>query len=245
MALLRIEYTKTGLLRYLGHLDMVRLFERGLRRGKVPLLFSQGFNPHPKIAFAAPLSVGYSSEAELVEIEVEEGWDDHQLKSVFQTCFPAEVAYCRHRLVVKSKSLMSLMRLSDYQLTWSVPEAFCQSAIEAIEGLHGLTSLTALKKSKGKKDKEIELKPMVHQLKLLEKGISTVRKTVTGEAVKEVAGCELRLFATLDAGSESNLKPDLLMAAIASNIGLEGEAPLRVHRTALYGEGGKALFEME
>jgi radical SAM-linked protein len=245
MALLRIEYTKTGLLRYLGHLDMVRLFERGLRRGKVPLLFSQGFNPHPKIAFAAPLSVGYSSEAELVEIEVEEGWDDQQLQTVFKTCFPAEVAYRRHRLVKQSKSLMSLMRVSDYQLTWSVPENSCQSAVEAIEGLSGLTSLTAVKKSKGKKDKEIELKPMVHQLKLIEKGNMTVRKSVSSAASVEVSVCELRLFATLDAGSESNLKPDLLMTAIASIIGIEGEATLRVHRTALYGEGGKALFEME
>lgn len=245
MTLLRIEYTKTGLLRYLGHLDMVRLFERGLRRGQVPLLFSQGFNPHPKIAFAAPLSVGYSSEAELVEIEVEEGWDDQRLNTVFRECFPAEVAYRRHRKVMHSKSLMSMMRQSDYLLTWSVPEDICQRAVEAIESLPDLASLTAIKKSKGKKDKEVDLKPMVHQLKLLEKGLPTVIRRVSSVGAVDAVMCDLHLFAKLDAGSESNLKPDLLMGAVAGIIGLDGEVPLKVHRTALYGEGGKALFEME
>ncbi|SCZ77203.1 TIGR03936 family radical SAM-associated protein [Acidaminobacter hydrogenoformans] len=248
MTLLRIEYTKTGLLRYLGHLDMVRLFERGFRRGQVPLLFSQGFNPHPKIAFAAPLSVGYSSEAELVEIEVEAGWEDQQLSRIFSECFPSEIAYRRHRILGSSKSLMSMMRSSDYQLVWSLPKAFCEDAVKVVEGFEALSSLTAVKKSKGKKDKEVALKPMVHTLKLIKTGEPVTRKVVTPAEVLEIEQCDLTIVATLNAGSESNLKPDLLMDALAKLAGMEGGTPgtaLQVHRTALYGEGGKALFDME
>ena len=245
MTLLRIEYTKTGLLRYLGHLDMVRLFERGLRRGQVPLQFSQGFNPHPKIAFAAPLSVGYSSEAELVEIEVEEGWDDTQLQALFSACFPEEICYRRHRVIQHSKSLMSLMRASDYTLIWSVPQEGCQAAVEAIQSLMTLPSLTAVKKSKGKKDKEIDLRPMVHALSLVETLPAAERILVTPDSTQSRLLCDLKLHARLDAGSESNLKPDLLMAAVAGLAGLEEKLPLLVHRTALYGPEGQGLFELE
>lgn len=248
MTLLRIEYTKTGLLRYLGHLDMVRLFERGFRRGQVPLMFSQGFNPHPKIAFAAPLSVGYSSEAELVEIEVETGFDDQQLSRIFSECFPSEIAYRRHRIVGASKSLMSMMRTSDYELIWSLPEAYCQRAVSVLESFEALSSLTAIKKSKGKKDKTVELKPMVHALKLIKAEGPVSRKIVTPAGAIASEQCDLYIAVTLNAGSESNLKPDLLMDALAELVGFEEEPlgiKLQVHRTALYGEDGKKLFDME
>ena len=59
-----IVFSKTGLVKYISHLDMLRLFKRAFRRAGIELAYSQGFNPHPKMGFAQPLSLGYEAEAE-------------------------------------------------------------------------------------------------------------------------------------------------------------------------------------
>jgi len=68
---LLIKYTKEDRLKFISHLELIRVIERALRRGNIPLKFSEGFNPHPKISFAAPLSVGVSSQGEYMTVEVE------------------------------------------------------------------------------------------------------------------------------------------------------------------------------
>ncbi len=66
-----IEFSKLGLMKYTSHLDMVRLFKRTFKKANVKLVHSQGFNPHPKMSFVLPLSLGYESNCELLEFEVE------------------------------------------------------------------------------------------------------------------------------------------------------------------------------
>ena len=61
-----LTFSKSGLIRFTSHLDMLRLFKRGFRRAGIELKYSQGFNPHPRMGFAQPLSLGYLAEAELL-----------------------------------------------------------------------------------------------------------------------------------------------------------------------------------
>jgi len=68
---LRITFAKGETLKYISHLDLARAWERALRRAGVPLAYSQGFNPRPKMAFAAALPVGYTATAEMVDILLE------------------------------------------------------------------------------------------------------------------------------------------------------------------------------
>ena len=65
-------YEKVGPARFISHLDLLRTFGRAARRAGLPLAFTQGFNPHPKITFAAPLAVGISGEAEFADLELTE-----------------------------------------------------------------------------------------------------------------------------------------------------------------------------
>ena len=67
---LRIQHAKESPIKYISHLDLMRVWERALRRAAIPLAYSLGFNPQPKMAFAAALPVGYSSEAELLDISL-------------------------------------------------------------------------------------------------------------------------------------------------------------------------------
>ena len=64
----RIRYSKTGILKFIGHLDMLRTFQRAFRRASVPLEYSKGFNPHPLVSFAYPLGLGMTSEDEYADI---------------------------------------------------------------------------------------------------------------------------------------------------------------------------------
>ena len=70
MQRLRIRFSRGEELKFISHLDIVRLWERALRRARVQLAYSEGFSPHPKISVAAPLSVGTTSDAELMDIQV-------------------------------------------------------------------------------------------------------------------------------------------------------------------------------
>jgi radical SAM-linked protein len=75
----RMAYTKKGSAKYIAHLDLTRLFQRAFRRAEVDILYSEGFNPHPKISFGAPLPVGMEGEREYVDVElVDLGFEDMQ-----------------------------------------------------------------------------------------------------------------------------------------------------------------------
>ncbi len=73
MQRLRIRFSRGQEIKFISHLDIMRLWERALRRAQVSLAYSEGFSPHPRISLAAPLAVGVTSEAELMDVFVT-GW---------------------------------------------------------------------------------------------------------------------------------------------------------------------------
>ena len=72
MKCLRVRYTKLGKIRFIGHRDVARIWERTLRKANIPVLYSQGFSPHPRISFGLALPTGFESEAEYVDIYLDE-----------------------------------------------------------------------------------------------------------------------------------------------------------------------------
>lgn len=72
---LRIEFEKVGMLRFISHLDLCRTMREAFNRARVPVRYSEGFNPHPKMTFALPLSIGCESVCELMDIKVPEDTD--------------------------------------------------------------------------------------------------------------------------------------------------------------------------
>ncbi|HBZ63583.1 MAG TPA: Fe-S oxidoreductase, partial [Lachnospiraceae bacterium] len=65
----RFRFTKTGSIKFIGHLDCMRFFQKALRRAKMDVAYTQGFNPHQIMSFASPLSVGLTSDGEYIDIE--------------------------------------------------------------------------------------------------------------------------------------------------------------------------------
>lgn len=71
MRIVRIWFEKTGMSRYISHLDLMRTMTRAIRRSKIPLWYTEGFNPHPYMAFTLPLSLGMESRCESMDIKIE------------------------------------------------------------------------------------------------------------------------------------------------------------------------------
>ena len=85
---IRLRYAKRGRLRFTSHRDIARVFERALRRAEVPMAFSAGFSPHPKISWVGAAATGVASEAEYVEIALAEERDPEQVRRVLDESLP-------------------------------------------------------------------------------------------------------------------------------------------------------------
>lgn len=86
---LRLRYAKRGRLRFTSHRDFARAFERALRRAEVPMGYSAGFSPHPKISYLGAAPTGVASEAEYVEIGLAEPRDPEAIRLALDACLPA------------------------------------------------------------------------------------------------------------------------------------------------------------
>lgn len=112
-----LVFRKDGLLRFVGHLDVMRAFQRALRRADVPLAYSQGFNPHPLMSFASPLSLGYIGEKEVLELVLEEPRDDEFVLTSLNSTLPEglKVLSCTGSEGNKGTA-MSRFAAADYRL---------------------------------------------------------------------------------------------------------------------------------
>lgn len=84
----RIRYEKTEAVSLVSHLDTLRVFIRAMRRAKLQPVYSEGFNPHPKMTFLLPISVGFTSEYELVDIDFSDNLPEEELKSRLNEALP-------------------------------------------------------------------------------------------------------------------------------------------------------------
>ena len=69
---IRVKFSKHGAMKFIGHLDIMRYFQKAIRRAEIPIVFTEGFSPHMVMSFASPLGVGIESEGEYMDIGAEE-----------------------------------------------------------------------------------------------------------------------------------------------------------------------------
>ena len=112
---LRITFTKQGALRYTGHLDLHKMLERSIRRAKLPLAYSQGYHPQPKLNLAAALPLGFSSRAEVMDIWLNEDVED--VPATLQAHVPPGLTILQADQVDdRAPSLQSQVTAAEYQV---------------------------------------------------------------------------------------------------------------------------------
>jgi radical SAM family uncharacterized protein/radical SAM-linked protein len=104
---IRMRFSRLGRIRFLSHLDFMTLFHRTAVRAGVPIAFSQGFNPHPKIAFGPALSVGMESEAEFLDMETDPFIDLMQVTKALNSALPDGIRITEARIIPKKAGSLS------------------------------------------------------------------------------------------------------------------------------------------
>lgn len=117
MLRLRIKFSRGEELKFLSHLDLMRLWERALRRARVPLAYSQGYTPHPQISLAAPLAVGVTSEAELMDVYLSRWTTPRLFQAQVQKQLPQGIKLLGvWQIGLKVPSLQSQVKFAEYRV---------------------------------------------------------------------------------------------------------------------------------
>ena len=117
MQRLRIKFSRGDEIKFISHLDITRLWERAFHRAQIQLAYSEGFSPHPKISLAAPLAVGITSEAELMDIFVTRTVSPHWFAAAVSQQFPPGIAILGvYQTGLSLPSLQSQVRYAEYRV---------------------------------------------------------------------------------------------------------------------------------
>lgn len=215
---IRIKFSKTGNLKYIGHLDTMRCFQKIMRRAEVDMVYSEGFSPHQIMSFASPLGVGLTSEGEYVDIEVLSTESSAKMIERINRVSVDGIQVSRYvKLPDKAKTAMSMVAAADYLLTFSVP-AGQQIKDEFAEFLKQ-QSIMIRKKTK-KQELDMEIRPLIYKTEFLQNDMG-----------------QDQLFMQVSAGSAANLKPEQVMEAFAAwRQAPEGSLPFHNHRLEMYAD---------
>ena len=143
-----VAFEKGAALRYIGHLDLMRTVQRGLRRSNLPIKYSNGFNPHIRLSFAAPLSVGVIGLNELMEVPLEDGVTPEEFIARMNAVLPhcLQMRSC-HEIDDTYPALMSLVAGADYRITFAADEEG-RKAAEKFEAFMALECYVANRRTK-------------------------------------------------------------------------------------------------
>jgi hypothetical protein len=202
----RVKYAKADEMRFTSHLDVTRCIQRGLRRARLPVSYSQGFSPHPRMSFGPPLPLGVVGESEYLDISVwrkpDEGWLE-----LLNSGFPTGLKALEARIVpAQGPSLVAFLNAAEYRvLVWecdpqtvlalgdSMRHAFSEAGLLKIEqGLAGgeghLELLARLKLDGGAPEKIIErvLRQAAKPFKVIRKGLYLEKEGVLYSPFGEV-----------------------------------------------------------
>ncbi len=134
---LRITFAKQGALRYIGHLDLHHIWERTARRADLPLAYSQGFHPQPKLNLAAALPLGFSSRCEVLDMRLNEEIPLEGLQERIQEAVPSGLQILQVESVdEKLPALQTLVEAAEYEAVLKEP-ANRAALAEAVEGRYG------------------------------------------------------------------------------------------------------------
>lgn len=116
---IRIKFRKWGVMKFIGHLDMMRYFQKAVRRAKIDIRYSEGYSPHQIMSFAAPLGVGITSDGEYFDIEVNESMTSKEAVAALNETMVDGVEVTSYvKLPDKAKTAMSIVAAADYRLSY-------------------------------------------------------------------------------------------------------------------------------
>lgn len=202
---IRAVFNKKNYLKYISHLDMVRLFQRCFNMADIPVKFSQGFNPHPLHSIGNPLSLGFESEGEFLDVELENRMDPNEYKDRMNNVLPEDIQILKAEEFKTKESINSIIDWSYYEIKFMLKEkrdVNLSSYLE--EWLKNDEIIVTKLKKKGKRKVEREV---------------NIRDSIGNIIVKGMDDDGFQVLeALLKSGDDGNLNPIVLLKALKNDL---------------------------
>ncbi|HAJ74299.1 MAG TPA: Fe-S oxidoreductase [Lachnospiraceae bacterium] len=215
----RVKFTKNGCMKFIGHLDVMRYFQKALRRAGFDVALSGGYSPHMLMSFAAPLGVGVTSDAEYFDLDLRSAGSSEEMEKKLNSTMAEGIEVLSVRQISEDKSVkcMTQVAAADYEVRFRPGKIeLPPDHKEKLDSFLKQDSVMMMKKTK-KGQKEIDILPLIYSMKE-EDGVFS-------------------LF--LSQGSVNNLKPEMAMSAYLSYMGIEAPPfSMMVHRKEIYAATG-------
>lgn len=225
----RIKFRKYGALRFIGHLDVMRFFQKVMRRAEIPIAFTGGYSPHMIMSFASPLGIGLSSDGEYFDIElIEPVESEDAVRRMNEACVEGiEVVSIRQIAEEKKMTGMTILAGADYLVSIK-EEALPDGWQDQFRIFMEQSEIRIVKQTK-RSEKEVDIRSMIWKW--------------------EIRGD--KIYLQVASGSAQNLKPDLVMEAFVRFLeergdyrGNGGTSPLETgafgyHRLEMYADMGE------
>jgi len=211
----RLCFSKEKEMKYISHLDLQRVFTRALRRGAIPVAFSQGFNPQPRLVFAAPLAVGLEGKNEYLDLYLTSCWEKEVLKQVLQEQLPGGLAI--KTITFVDLSAEPLSALVEAALYVALFPSFSEQYVLTVADILQAKEIVAVRT--GKKERKVDIRPFIYSLKI---------KNDSGGA---------QLFMLLAAGSKGGARPEEVLSLFPG-----GKETAKVFRENIFLRNGETLL---
>lgn len=186
----RIKFSKKGVLKYIGHLDLMRYFQKAFRRTDINVLYSKGFSPHMIMSFAQPLGVGVESEGEYFDIEVEDSENVLTFpEKLNEQMAEGIVILDAIKLPEKTMNAMASVKAADYELTFIKESPLTEALMQKYKEVNELPYIKTTKTG----EHTINVKDFVFEAKIVSKDT---------------------LYILVDSSSGGNLKPLTFVEAL-------------------------------
>lgn len=192
----RMSFQKTGMAKFISHLDTVRCITRAMKRANVPIWYTEGFNPHAFLTFAMPLSLGFESLCETVDFRLMEETDLSELAERINNALPVDITV-KEIYVYETSS--NDIRWAEYKVIFNNPDNLLLEKAEKILSADEIMVLKKAKQGRKKVEKEVNIKEHIKSFELENDDGKLVLKTV------------------LSSGTSININPMLLIGALTKD----------------------------
>lgn len=253
----RIRFKKYGAMKFIGHLDVMRYFQKAFRRAGFDNEYTKGFSPHQIMSFAAPLGVGLTSDAEYVDVRLLTSEEPEVMKerinAVLTEGFEVTGFYILKEREADQKAVTAMSQVSSADYLVYLKEGYSIDGLineqknfaERFTDFLQMQEIVVDKKTKTS-ERAADIKPMItmaaydrdiyENMKKDTLSTETIgRHVITEEPSVVPKGNAIKVYLQLNTGSSSNLKPELVMEAFHKHMGIEFQPfAWQVHRLELY-----------
>lgn len=228
---IRIKFRKYGVMRFIGHLDVMRYFQKAMRRANIDIAYSEGFSPHQIMSFAAPLGVGITSDGEYLDIEVHSTRSTEESMKALNSVMVDGMEIVEYvALREGAKKAMTAVAAADYIVYFKKSRDFTMEEIaQNIRTYYDERSAIEVTKQTKKSERVIDIKPLIYQFS------PCCREGMEG------------FFMQLCTGSTDNIKPELVLNDFYRFFGKTYDPfNMQIHRLETYentADGLKPLYQ--